>query len=1140
MSRNYERGVLYVNDHPVAHAGPGGQAYAPEECWVNVAGQKVKQNFINHAKAQDLKATCTKSFYNGYPLATIKSYTSTSYGDESSEGGVKSGTKQARMKFMSASPNVFYEGSPVTFHGNKVVLNDQNSEQTTWIQPSTATTDLQDLESMPIENLPEPKALNIELIRDPKYAFDRVVFQQLFYVQHEETRHRRYNTFGVFTRRENHYLWHDPRFRQGHYQVYELYDKMASGLMVIPLGRIKSVDKDDLTPSLKLIPLTFKRYDDVQKSAEYQTDLYKDSYIYIFKDGYLWREFEINQLGKLLEVDLKEYYLESARVPKGHLKQGILLPIEDHQGKHEFKIAISRIRWTWEYIGLMGGVDPKDPRFSGRYRVLRNPDSALIEKRLQLIDIHGLINEGEACLSIPQSQTEADLLNQNQACLPPGVNRQWIIEKEYLNLSPGQTKYLKDLYWAQAVSDENIPDFDNQHEYKHKKNHITGGAVFIIHDPLGCLYDTAKLIKERQDDFESYAELHGDEYTLGLMVNQMKELLSKDEYAAVTRESERHALVTEFERRRNALNSFLYFSLINLKHWFYASFAQGQWLDFDYVPEREFEQEVAHEIFTELVSSIIPCFALTEEGRLFLKEELGNDGGEAWKLVRAAERYSKFKVNPRLASDLGSALSFSLRPNSESLKKISDFMQKALGRPFEASLQDLSLNEGGQPMQNPHHMAEKHSGYIHVSKMSATIIKTRPYGQQPTKKQTLFYRDIPFHELHRLATGTGITEESKYKNAVNKLAVELDKDKITKASLTVLAVFNLNQQLTQIQEMIDAGEVSPQTISLLYQGALRDAIFVAEQGFRAYYVIADSPLTKKNGTAGKVVQFLGVAGAAVGGMLDFKKSEIAKNSGNYGMMVAYDLSLVSNIIIVYSALKVTGLFALRLNLYAFLLSLLAMYLMKLYEKNKIQNWILEGYWGRTKMDIFKKPISLTTLKELFDYYPSDKAKTIYSIEQFHYMMTVTHLISVERGDLDKYKVLTHPRARISLPRYLPEPEELRLTFIIPFDEDCHLKTHFWVQRKDGLILLEDTCYRTESRTSEEGGLSFFIYVKKFYFESSAYLGKILIECYEIKSQALLGKDAYALYYEKAGNEYQSCKIVYEQTDKFDKAANDKI
>jgi uncharacterized Zn-binding protein involved in type VI secretion len=349
MSKVFQGGHLYINGLPAVHAGPGGHATAPELCWVTVGGQRTTQPFMNIAHSKDLTNTTTRIFVNGHPLATLASSTAQSYGDQASEGGVKSGTTAGALRFLTASPTVFLEGNPAVRHGDLIVSNEGNTEPSTWVQPGKHAPAMATLLSDPMEDLPEAFSLNIALLRNPRHLNDPLKVQQYFLVEHEETGHQTFHSFGVFQPKDDHSLWHESIFREGRYRVYEVYAQSISGLQKILLGTIQTGEAMDEQPGLTLVPLSFRR-------------LFENSRITLYKDSALWREFEVGRRGRLFEVDLASQKDKTPRIALGELKQGIFLPLEDAQGRHEFHVEVDTVQGLQEIPlqALMAGTFPTD------------------------------------------------------------------------------------------------------------------------------------------------------------------------------------------------------------------------------------------------------------------------------------------------------------------------------------------------------------------------------------------------------------------------------------------------------------------------------------------------------------------------------------------------------------------------------------------------------------------------------------------------------------------------------------------------------------------------------------------------------------------------------------------------------------
>ena len=85
--------------------------------------------FTNIALSQDAVDTAKTVFYNGNALCHEQSYFSKSSGDEASEGGVNSGTKQGKAIFTSASADVFIESQAAVRLFDMMVSNEKNTDE---------------------------------------------------------------------------------------------------------------------------------------------------------------------------------------------------------------------------------------------------------------------------------------------------------------------------------------------------------------------------------------------------------------------------------------------------------------------------------------------------------------------------------------------------------------------------------------------------------------------------------------------------------------------------------------------------------------------------------------------------------------------------------------------------------------------------------------------------------------------------------------------------------------------------------------------------------------------------------------------------------------------------------------------------
>lgn len=1092
MSRVYARSVLFINGQPVAHAGPGGQASAQEECWANVGGVRVNKKYTNLALAKDLKGTTTKSFYNGYPLATIKSYTKTSYGDEDSEGGVKSGTKQQRMFFLTASPNVYYEGNPLCFHSNKVILNDENSEVTEWIQPASAARAIQELRSDPIEDLPDPKVLNIELIRSPEQSLTPAKIHQYLYVQHEETGHLTYTTYAVFKAHSKNFIWHDPKFREGHYQVYEIYEKSVDELIRIPLGRIHTADKDVTQPGLKLVPITFKRYTDMQKSEEAAAPLLIHSYIYLFKDGHLWREFEVNPLGNLNEVDLSVEYLNPKRPANAELKQGILLPIEDLEGKHEFKIAVSRIQWSWDYIFKLGGVDLKDPRFKDKKRVPITPDSTLIAKRLRKIKIESLISQGANPKTIPDHHKETALLEAHKNILPPSKNLAWIAAEEKLNLSKGMVNYSDHLTWISEVYPV---------DKRNKLTPVPGSALILLNDPMGQMHLLAESVNIQQHKFKEFSKEHGHPYTLALMVGQIKETLVEKDYLEITRESARLRHINIFESKREAHKSYLKLATEELVHFFNDAIDEGQWLDFDQVKSDLFEMSIVTDKYSDLLGDLFTALNLSQDGLDFIKQEVKKSHSQIMHEAHKISLGERGQLPLRFLADFSGVLAASLEP--ESLNELVHFIDKALGVPLEVKIDEVPLESVVEWQTKTTVHETKYAGVyqIKTEKVVAFVPEKRPPSL--LKIKTLIVEGAPFHEistvinknLRHLIPATAV----KLRN----LADKVDRNEKFRVALGALSVFNIGLHLRQMEKLKNQEDDDAQARMIFYAEILKNILIITELTLKNVGTSKKMIFIGRGIATKDLIKSVGIYGGVFAVLIDTLYTGRYLKSGEYELAFSHFVGIVSGGIFSTWLIAEGGtLFWSLFGLAGLFLGIISVALIAYFSKTPFEQWIFDGYWGRRKRG---------------------KDKLQHSIEKFHLLICVVELKSIRRFFDEKILArLKDPYMQRGL-AYV-EHKGLYFDLRVPFKGEHRIKVRILSYRKSGTFQLEDGCLTLVKSEHTEEGACWTLSIPRFYFEDRGLLGKLELECYEEATQSLMGRDAYEFSRNFPQTEYSFKKV----------------
>ncbi|MDN3380897.1 MULTISPECIES: hypothetical protein [unclassified Pseudoalteromonas] len=94
-------------------------------------------------------------------------------------------------------------------------------------------------------------------------------------------------------------------------------------------------------------------------------------YLYLFVDGFLWREYAALGFNGYSEIDLtKEHSLDVRNYSGAHVKN-IIIPTAAKNlyngsslNKTKVEVAFSRVQWSWDYICTLGGMFESDKRLS--------------------------------------------------------------------------------------------------------------------------------------------------------------------------------------------------------------------------------------------------------------------------------------------------------------------------------------------------------------------------------------------------------------------------------------------------------------------------------------------------------------------------------------------------------------------------------------------------------------------------------------------------------------------------------------------------------------------------------------------------------------------------------------------------------
>ena len=128
----------------------------------------------------------------------------------------------------------------------------------------------------------------------------------------------------------------------------------------IPLGRVKPAakgaydkDKNVIIPIFPLLHTTVEK-----KETEYRN--VQKGWLYVFKNGHLWRELEVASRGMLTDVNLRYEQGKNERKATGERDFRVLVPHKIDGKVNDIRVAYSEVQWSWAYICTLGGIDKKD------------------------------------------------------------------------------------------------------------------------------------------------------------------------------------------------------------------------------------------------------------------------------------------------------------------------------------------------------------------------------------------------------------------------------------------------------------------------------------------------------------------------------------------------------------------------------------------------------------------------------------------------------------------------------------------------------------------------------------------------------------------------------------------------------------
>jgi len=170
----------------------------------------------------------------------------------------------------------------------------------------------------------------------------------------------------------------------------------------VPLGEVSTVPNDSEREDwenvlVPVVPARYTIYDADIKKMQNGAKQLENGYLYIFVNGYLWRELEIYKLGHMRDVNLTIYQNDDDRPSTGDSDNRVILPFKVDGNKPKVQVCYSQTQWCWARINAIGGMDQNDPRLNSDTKMPSTKQKAssddLRKKRMgPVLDLSGYKN----------------------------------------------------------------------------------------------------------------------------------------------------------------------------------------------------------------------------------------------------------------------------------------------------------------------------------------------------------------------------------------------------------------------------------------------------------------------------------------------------------------------------------------------------------------------------------------------------------------------------------------------------------------------------------------------------------------------------------------------------------------------------
>uniref|UniRef100_UPI003D13F0B3 PAAR-like domain-containing protein n=1 Tax=Gynuella sp. TaxID=2969146 RepID=UPI003D13F0B3 len=445
---------ILINNRSAVHKDSKGILTTVDVCLTKVGKPVVPIPYTNIAQSKDADKTASSVKINGNPACTKDSVFAKSTGDEAgNRKGIRSGQITGEASFIMGSANVFFEGTAATRAMDLMVSNKQNTPpaplmQSVGMAPQASS-------AVAPETLASREGPNHNMV-----VFNGPVNEDL------ETRKLAYtgSVCHLKTPQGPIIASNGPGSYYGMVWLEDiLTDESPLALNVqetnpwvhktgqtilVPLGTSGNVPKDEniTDADTQLILLQPQRYLNLDTRWTDSAPLL-EGWLYIYVNGYLWRELQVMPNGSLREVDLQTWQgtdgeslnslddngiSHQQRLGTGSNQHLLELPKSLLGETCEVQVAYSEVQWSWQRIVTLGGMDPEDPRLQHRVQegetleqiALKYP---AVKDWQTLADLNGLSDpaslQPDQLLQIrPQDESPEDAASLRQKRMGEAVN----------------------------------------------------------------------------------------------------------------------------------------------------------------------------------------------------------------------------------------------------------------------------------------------------------------------------------------------------------------------------------------------------------------------------------------------------------------------------------------------------------------------------------------------------------------------------------------------------------------------------------------------------------------------------------------------------------------------------------------------